>query len=219
MTRLVPITFLSYLLLVYPSQAQVTASELIERFTDDVVVISEEGVFRGSGELDIDGSYTKLFEKKASDKLIYEIGEIDGEGGVFSIMYVKQASSGSIELVVLYEAAQTAGQKGIDEAREQWMALCNSHNANELVKRLYTANAYYYNRGRLLEGTKAISAEYQYMNNPSYSLKLTPLHVEQVTPGIAFEIGQCSGSYPLPYMLLWEKQDNGKWQVLMDSNY
>ena len=106
----------------------------------------------------------------------------------------------------------------IDQSRMEWMELCNAHRAEELVKQKYTMDAYYYNRGRLLQGTKSITQEYSYMNRESYSLKLAPRHVLFVTPDIVFEIGQCSGSYSNPYMLLWEKQADGNWQVLMDSN-
>lgn len=106
----------------------------------------------------------------------------------------------------------------IDQSRKEWTELCNSHRADELVKRLYHSDAYYYNRGRLLQGTKSITTEYNYMNNPGYSLKLTPKHVAFVTSDIVFEIGLCSGSYNKPYMLLWEKHTDGNWRVLMDSN-
>ena len=99
------------------------------------------------------------------------------------------------------------------------MELCNAHRASELVSTVYTPDAYYYNCGRILQGAEAISNEYSYMNSPQYSLKLTPKHVVFVTSNIAYEIGRCSGSYPLPYMLLWKKKSDGNWQILMDSNY
>ena len=99
------------------------------------------------------------------------------------------------------------------------MSYCNSHEVEKLVKELYVPNAYYYNRGRLLKGTKALVAEYSYMNSPNYSLQLTPKHIVSVNSEIVYEIGQCSGSYPLPYMLVWKRLENGNWQILMDSNY
>lgn len=167
-------------------------------------------------------SYSKLFSIEVSSILDYEIGEIQTKNNSFSVMFLKRkdaAAGPEIEFLVIYKKTEFISQHAsIDQARTKWMELCNSHQANELVINLYTTNAYYYNRGRLLQGTNSIASEYSYMNNPAYTLKLTPKHVAFVTSTIVFEIGQCSGSYPNPYMLLWEKQPDGTWQVLMDTN-
>jgi hypothetical protein len=55
------------------------------------------------------------------------------------------------------------------------------------------------------------------MNNPTYQLTLTPIAVEAAGKDIAFEIGQCSGSYGGKYILVWQKIGNN-WKVLFDSN-
>lgn len=168
-------------------------------------------------------SYKKHFSIEVNAMLDYETGEIQTESGLFHVMFLKRKEhpeGAKIEFLVIYKGGSPANDASAIEARRnEWMALCNEHKAGELVKELYTANAYYYNRGRLLQGTKALSAEYGYMNAESYSLKLTPKHVEFVSADIAYEIGRCSGSYPYPYMLLWQKQADGKWKILMDSNY
>ena len=98
------------------------------------------------------------------------------------------------------------------------MALCNQHDAQQLVAQMYTANAMYYNHKPVVVGRKDITIEYDYMNQANYSLHLEPIIVETLTPALVFEIGQCSGSYGGKYMLIWEKQKDGSWQVLMDSN-
>jgi ketosteroid isomerase-like protein len=132
----------------------------------------------------------------------------------------RKGENSGIEFLIMYKKTDPENQlTDIDRARKEWMKWCNSHQAGELVKNLYTKDAYYYNRGRLLKGTESITEEYAYMNSPSYSLTLTPKHVELVNSEIAFEIGKCSGSYPNPYMLLWKRQDDGNWKILMDSNY
>jgi hypothetical protein len=167
--------------------------------------------------------YKRLFSQTVNKQLDYKIGEIQTLTGTFSAMSVVNKSTSSqpeVAFLVLYKKGNPVDQSAeIDLMRTQWMELCNAHKADQLVSQVYTAGAYYYNRGRLIQGTEAISQEYGYMNDPAYSLKLTPKHVVFVAEHIAYEIGQCSGSYPLPYMLLWEKQKNGTWQVLMDSNY
>ncbi|MEM6697813.1 MAG: hypothetical protein AAF599_05420, partial [Bacteroidota bacterium] len=87
-----------------------------------------------------------------------------------------------------------------------------------LVEQLYTDNAIYYNHKPVVVGTERITAEYSYMNNPDYSLKLVPLTVEPANKNIVFEIGQCSGSYNGKYVLIWKKVADGVWKILLDSN-
>ena len=106
----------------------------------------------------------------------------------------------------------------INLSRKKWIALCNQHNAAQLVAQVYTPNAIYYNHKPAIIGREGITAEYQYMNQEKYSLHLEPIIVETVTPELVFEIGQCAGSYQGKYMIIWQKQENGDWQVLMDSN-
>ena len=165
-------------------------------------------------------TFDRKFSIDVNANLSYEIGELKADESSFSVMYLKNMPNAKIELLVIYESQETESPiSDIDQRRAEWMELCNAKKVGELVKNLYTSDAYYYNRGRLLSGTKAISSEYGYMNSPSYTLKLSPKHIEVISSDIVFEIGRCSGSYPLPYMLLWQKQNDGTWQILMDSNY
>ena len=106
----------------------------------------------------------------------------------------------------------------IEEARNRWMELCNAHDAYKLVKQCYTANALYYNHKPLIFGTDSIAKVYSYMNRESYRLTLVPLHVELVSVNLVFEIGQCSGSYGGKYVIIWKREDDGIWRVLLDSN-
>ncbi|WP_298894291.1 hypothetical protein [uncultured Psychroserpens sp.] len=107
----------------------------------------------------------------------------------------------------------------ISKRRGLWIELCNKNNAENLVKELYANNAIYFNHKPLVIGTEAISKEYQYMNNNNYNLTLEPLKVEMVTEHIAFEIGQCKGSYGGKYVIVWKKESGEKWKVFIDSNF
>ena len=200
----------------------------------DALILADEGLIKGDSNIknfisEFEASngkehtYKKDFNIKVNAHLDYEIGEIQTNDKAFTVMFLKIKGSeigAKIEFLIIYEKSNSENElSDIDKSRKDWMALCNAHQVEKLVKQLYVADAYYYNRGRLLQGTKALSSEYSYMNSPNYSLKLTPKHVIFVNSDIAFELGQCSGSYPLPYMLVWEKQDDGKWLILMDSNF
>ena len=107
----------------------------------------------------------------------------------------------------------------ISVKRNLWMKLCNAHNAKNLVSELYDPNAIYFNHKPLVIGTEAISKEYQYMDNDTYGLTLEPLKVEMATDDVAFEIGQCKGSYGGKYVIVWKKGAEGKWKVFIDSNF
>lgn len=106
----------------------------------------------------------------------------------------------------------------LDARRAQWMTRCNAHQAGKLVEELYAANALYYNHRPIIQGREAIINTYQYMNRPGYYLELEPIIVEPVSEHIAFEIGQCKGSYPGKYVLVWQKDETGQWYILLDSN-
>lgn len=113
---------------------------------------------------------------------------------------------------------QVLHKKEIAEKRALWIKLCNAHNATELVNQLYSANALYYNHRPLIKGREALMKEYAYMNNANYSLSLEPIVMEFVNENTVFEIGQCKGSYPGKYIIIWKKESDGVWRVYMDSN-
>ena len=106
----------------------------------------------------------------------------------------------------------------LEERRELWMEKCNAHAVEDLVNSLYTDNTMYYNHRPMVQGHETLSSVYQYMARPSYSLQLEPLHLLAVHEGLVFEIGQCSGSYPGKYILVWVKTPSGEWKILLDSN-
>ncbi|WP_420570867.1 YybH family protein [Kordia sp.] len=106
----------------------------------------------------------------------------------------------------------------IVKRRKLWMELCNAHNAENLVKQLYSENTMYYNHKPIVKGRESLVKEYGYMNNKKYSLQLQPKKLEIVNANFAFEIGQCSGSYGGKYVLIWKKQADGNWYIYIDSN-
>lgn len=200
----------------------------------DIVGISKNGIVKGqSAMMKYIGDFKKdhgsiqdfktHYKRSVVSGLDYEIGSFQTEKeDSFShvIIWGKENGKEQRLLEVVYE--MTSNEEvpvEIGEAREKWVQLCNSHNSNKLVRELYTEDAIYYNRGRLLRGHKALSQEYGYMQQPSYTLELTPEHIEMVSEDMAFEIGKCSGSYHLPYILVWKKQADESWKVFFDSNY
>lgn len=106
----------------------------------------------------------------------------------------------------------------IDKRRAQWIALCNKHNAADLINEVYTEDNLYYNHKPLVKGRYKLLQEYQYMNNPKYQLSLQPIFISPVNDRFTFEIGQCLGSYNGKYIIVWRKDQDGQWRVFIDSN-
>ena len=115
-------------------------------------------------------------------------------------------------------AARKVDTNAIADSRKLWMQLCNAHDAEKLVKALYSPNTMYFNHKPLVRGTEDLIKEYDYMNNENYSLQLHPLKLKVVNANLAFEIGHCSGSYNGKYILIWKKHANGNWKIFVDSN-
>lgn len=106
----------------------------------------------------------------------------------------------------------------IDERRKLWIQFCNENNSKNLVEELYSNNTIYYNHKPLIKGRDDLIKEYSYMNNKNYHLQLHPLILKAVNSNLVFEIGQCTGSYDGKYILVWEKNFDGKWKIIIDSN-
>ena len=175
-----------------------------------------------SQELQIDSVNTlKKIVAVLDSTIIYEIGHFWSTDQPFAHLVLWRNTNGTLlrELeFVTPIGANEANKDEISSSREQWMSLCNANNVKELVTEMYTENARYYNHKPMVMGREAITDEYEYMNNPAYQLKLNPLIVEMVNKTLAFEIGQCSGSYPGNYVLVWQKGEDDTWRILLDSN-
>ncbi|OJU27276.1 MAG: hypothetical protein BGN92_03695 [Sphingobacteriales bacterium 41-5] len=98
----------------------------------------------------------------------------------------------------------------INERRKLWIQLCNENNSKNLVEELYIKNAIYYNRKPPIRSTNNLIKEYSYTNNKNYRLQLHPLTTTTVNANLVFEIGQCKGTYNGKYILVWEKDSDGK---------
>lgn len=168
------------------------------------------------------GSVETTKRIKASPLYDYEIGNFTNKNGdLMKHIIIWNTSKGDQlrELEFLAEVENDSIDLNlIVMRRAEWMALCDAHDAKSLIKLMYTENTMYYNNGRLLKGRERLLEEYQYMNNPEYRLALEPILVEPVSNNIVYEIGQCKGSYKGKYILVWQKDNQGIWRILFDSN-
>jgi ketosteroid isomerase-like protein len=171
----------------------------------------------------IDSSFTITNIRATSDSLFeYEIiwhGTDKGEKFKSIVIWKNNNDLKKRQLEYIAPVSvNNSEDESINIQRQKWIRLCNQHNAQSLVEKLYTPNAIYYNHKPLVQGHHAITKDYSYMNDPNYKLDLTPIIIEPVNEWTVFEIGQCSGSYGGKYILVWLKQENGEWLVAFDSN-
>lgn len=152
----------------------------------------------------------------------YEISRFEtANGQAFAQVIIwdkeEKDSLRALEFIAAYKEPHSDASE-INAARTLWMEYCNAHAVDQLIEKMYAPNTLYYNHRPLLLGRKALKQEYTYMANPDYQLTLSPLHVVPVSGTIALELGQCSGSYGGKYLIVWQKQRSGNWQVLLDAN-
>ena len=146
----------------------------------------------------------------------------DSNGGRYKEIVIKEKIDDSQLRVFEFMAAHIPRHEvNLDEItkrRNQWIELCNQHNAANLINELYSPNTLYFNHKPPVIGREALIPVYSYMNNENYNLTLHPEVVEVVNENLVYEIGQCVGSYGGKYLLIWEKDSDGKWYIYVDSN-
>lgn len=202
--------------------------------TDAIKIISPDSIFNSASEI---ANYHSLQKDKITAiESLFSVEANKARGIHYELLrYKNDKLRENIEIVIWKRKGQkrlrefeftqqyTLEAADIDttdiaERRKLWLELCNSNNAENLVRQLYSANTMYFNHKPIVKGTENLIKEYGYMNDKNYTLDLHPKRLEVVNADFAFEIGQCSGSYNGKYILIWKKQANGNWEIYIDSN-
>jgi len=214
----------------------VTSAEvdLGKKYTDKAIVVHADS--EGLKTIDVDNisdfyknrrwerveSLTSIAAFNAGTHIGYEIITFRANNENYIQLVIWNQKEGKplreLEVLAKSESEDNVGHEAIDAARDEWIRVCNEHDPLKLVAERYTPDALYYNHKPMVVGTEAIAKEYGYMGNSSYQLNLTPLVTKMATSDLAFEIGQCSGSYQGKYLLVWRKSVKNGWQVAFDSN-
>ncbi|MFT5382758.1 MAG: ketosteroid isomerase-like protein [Saprospiraceae bacterium] len=124
-----------------------------------------------------------------------------------------------LEIIHPYDEPSTLNEKKIKAAREQWVQLSNSHDHRALIEQSYTADAIYFNNGKVEKGTEDIVTRYAYMSNPKWQITLTPIQLLSVQENLIYEVGQYKSSGIGHYFILWQQDENGFWKARFDFNF
>lgn len=199
-----------------------------------IKVISADSVIHNATQ--IANFYRSLRHKITSIESLYSVEASKEQGIHYDLLrYTLDDLKEYIQLVIWrvndaravreFEFTQLSSSEAIQvdtnaiaERRKLWIQLCNSNDAESLVKQLYSRNTLYYNHKPIVKGSENLIKEYDYMNAADYNLELQPIELKVVNANFAVEIGQCSGSYGGKYILVWENQGDGNWKVYIDSN-
>lgn len=203
---------------------------LKELYAEDIYRLSSNGIDISNRDtlISIVANNNVVVKQVNTIKRINANSDYDYEIGSF-----KNATNGLMKYIVIWDTSHDSEKrvleffseadevsvdlKQIDAQREEWIRLCNAHNAENLINKLYRLNTMYFNHKPMIVGRENLIPVYSYMNSANYKLTLEPIIVEPVSESIVYEIGQCNGSYNGKYILIWQKT-NDEWQIVFDSN-
>ena len=212
-----------------------TAVKLIDSFALKGLLLLEDEIFQGRetvhqklSEWQSTGSMPRAYQTEGvvrHDSLHYfTYGYYAGKGQKFRTVIAWEIIKGKAykEIEIIYPMENNAPEnilRTIDQRRADWVRLSNAHDHEALVKDLYAADGYYFNQKKLAKGTQAISERYQYMSTPKWQISLKGLKVIPVNEQVVFEIGEYRSGGVGHYIITWQLQDDGRWQVLLDFNF
>ncbi|MEQ9412947.1 MAG: nuclear transport factor 2 family protein [Cyclobacteriaceae bacterium] len=160
----------------------------------------------------------ETFQLRENQK--FELGSYQSKDGktYSTIIGWRKGAEWKKELEIWYEKTFSGTQEDIvEKERGTWEKHSNQHRPDLIVEELASQNGKYFNRGKEYHRDEIASA-YSYMNNSSYSIKLTSLKVLQVDESTIFDIGTFDVGGKGLYTLIWKKED-GKWKLLLDFNF
>ncbi|NNF35894.1 MAG: hypothetical protein HKN68_17435 [Saprospiraceae bacterium] len=106
----------------------------------------------------------------------------------------------------------------ITTMRDLWQKHSNNNRPDLVVKEVYASDAYYLNRGNLLNDTEKIIKEYGYMLHPSWSIELVEAGSLRVSKDCVIELGTYAEGRG-QYLLIWHLQPSANWKIFLDFNF
>jgi ketosteroid isomerase-like protein len=108
---------------------------------------------------------------------------------------------------------------GIADARNLWIEYANKNSAIALAQKTYTEDFLYFNRGNKYRGYDNLAEIYSYMNDKDFHVTLNQDINVMIQEDLSFEIGTWTSEGKGKYIIIWKKQENGEWKILLDSNW
>ncbi len=133
-----------------------------------------------------------------------------------------------IDVVLSIESSSTKidneTEQLLSDERRKWVNLANEHDPEAHIKVSYTEDATYFGNGQKSEGRQEIAERYFYMENPNYQVDLEKKRLWRISENNVLEVGRYftgserRGNGGL-YVILWEEQKSGEWQIELDFNF
>lgn len=133
------------------------------------------------------------------------------------------------EVDVVFKEDQSLGisldiENVLNRERTSWEEKANAHDPLAHTNYSYAEESVYFSGGRRNDGPEEIAERYSYMENPSYSVYLEDIYLKRNSAKRVVEIGRYSiGSRDSKgkgmYLIVWEEQSNGQWQIALDFNF
>ncbi|MCB0492841.1 MAG: nuclear transport factor 2 family protein [Cyclobacteriaceae bacterium] len=205
------------------------SESLVSFYTKNSGVLIGDSLYVGWDKIEsqIQKVYTWQFENYTSEETFqlrdnqkFELGSYQTRDGktYSTIIGWRKGAEWKKELEIWYEKTFSGTQEDrVERERGIWEKHSNQHRPDLIVKELASRNGKYFNRGKEYHRDEIASA-YSYMNDKSYSIKLTALKVVQVDESTIFDIGTFDVGGKGLYTLIWKKED-GEWKLLLDFNF
>lgn len=107
----------------------------------------------------------------------------------------------------------------LNKQRRNWEKYSNAHDPGGLLENVYSSDSYYFNGGKIDLGRETITERYGYMKNQNWNIRLEAKGLIPVSEDVVLEIGKYYSTGEGQYLLIWEKQSTGAWQIKLDFNF
>jgi len=153
---------------------------------------------------------------------IMMISTINGNSDSYALLTAIRKEKGQLlkefEYLIKISTGLTTPSEDITAMRDLWQKHSNDNRPDLVVKEVYASDAYYLNRGNLLNDPNSIIKEYGYMLQPSWTIELVEAGSLRVSEDCSIEVGTYAEGRG-QYLLIWRKTTDGNWKISLDFNF
>lgn len=208
---------------------------LQEMYLDQAGLYSEGGLFtnqkkkaeilkRIKNEFGPFEGYAQVFQTKGNQGHLMTLGYLRGGEKVYATIIAWRKVKGEYKkefesIAYLTSSDIVLPSEELDLMRREWEKHSNNHDPKTLIEKVYSPQSHYFNQGRIDQGREIIIKRYNYMTMDSWTIRLEKAGLIPVSDNQVWEIGKYYSTGEGQYLLIWEKQSDGEWQIALDFNF